>query len=87
MVAKAFNQVVMVQIGDSRARVLGLVTREDFSDLPPGIGAKDSVAVYVPMSYQLGGFTTIVPRSAIQPVNMTMEEAMRFAVTAGLSKK
>ncbi len=83
---KPFNQVVMVQIGDSKVRVLGLVTREDFSDLPSGIGAQDTVAVYMPMSYQLGGFTALVPRSAIQPVDMTMEEAMRFAVTAGMSK-
>lgn len=83
---KPFNQVVMVQIGDSKVRILGLVTREDFSDLPPGIGSKDTVAVYMPMSYQLGGFTALVPRAAIQPVDMTMEEAMRFAVTAGMSK-
>jgi uncharacterized membrane protein len=43
------------------------------------------VAVYLPMSYQIGGYTTMIPRSAIQPVDMSIEEAMRFAVTAGMS--
>lgn len=79
------NQVVMVDIdGTGRQRLMGLVTRETFDDLPQGIGDKDHVAVYLPMSYQLGGFTTIVPRSAITPVDMSIEQAMRFTLTAGV---
>jgi uncharacterized membrane protein len=80
-----FNKVVMVNLGGTGARILGMVTRESFSDLPDGIGGGDRVAVYLPMSYQVGGFTAIVPRSAIEQVEMSMEEAMRFAVTAGMS--
>jgi uncharacterized membrane protein len=80
-----FNKVVMVSLGGTGARILGLVTREDFGSLPAGIGGDDRVAVYLPMSYQVGGFTAIVPRSAIEQVEMSMEEAMRFAVTAGMS--
>ena len=38
------------------------------------------------MSYQLGGFTTIVPRSSVEPIDMSMEDAMRFAVTAGMTE-
>lgn len=79
------NQVVMVNVGNTDVRLIGLLTREDFSDLPQGVGSKDTVAVYLPMSYQIGGFTTMVPRSAVEPVDMSMEEAMRFAVTAGMS--
>ncbi|MCK4298786.1 MAG: hypothetical protein KAX80_04600, partial [Planctomycetes bacterium] len=34
---------------------------------------------------QIGGFTVVVPRSAVKPIDMSTEEAMRLAMTAGLS--
>lgn len=81
------NQVVMVKLGDTGAKVLGFVTREDFSDLPAGIGSKEQVAVYISMSYNIGGFTITVPRSSVEPVNMPVEDAMRYAITAGVPPK
>jgi uncharacterized membrane protein len=36
------------------------------------------------MSYQIGGYTAILPRSAIQPLNMSVQDTMRFAITAGM---
>jgi len=80
------GQVVMVKIGES-ARVLGLVTREDFSDLPDQVGTSETIAVYLPMSYQLGGYTLMVPRSSVEAVDMPVDAAMRFCVTAGMKKK
>jgi uncharacterized membrane protein len=65
-------------------RLLGFVTRADFSDAPPGIARADEVAVYLPMSYQVGGYTVLVPRSACTPVDMSREEALKFILTAGL---
>jgi hypothetical protein len=32
-----------------------------------------------------GGYTALIPRAAVQPVDMSFEEAMRFILTAGLS--
>ena len=84
---KDFNEVVMVKVGDQHTRLLGLVTRDDFSQLPEGIDAGETVAVYLPMSYQMGGFTVFVPKANIQSVDMTIEEAMRFALTAAVSTK
>jgi uncharacterized membrane protein len=65
-------------------RVLGFVTRADFGDAPAGIARPDEVAVYLPMSYQVGGYTVFVPKSACSPVEMSREEAMKFILTAGL---
>ncbi len=79
------QQVVMVNVAG--AKVMGFVTREDFTDLPAGIGGLDTIAVYIAMSYQLGGFTLMVPRSTVEPVAMKMEDAMRFALTAGVPAK
>jgi uncharacterized membrane protein len=82
-----FNQVVTIDLefGGKPMRMLGLVTRSDFSDLPPGIGAHGEVAVYLPMSYQIGGFTVMVPRSAVRPVDISTHRAMGFIVTGGMS--
>jgi uncharacterized membrane protein len=76
-------QVVSLDL-PGNLRVLGFVTRADFSDAPPGIARAGEVAVYLPMSYQVGGYTVFVPKSACTPVDMSREEAMKFILTAGL---
>jgi len=81
---KRAEKVVMVRMPGSDMKLLGLLTRDTFADLPKGIGTSDTVAVYLPMSYQIGGFTVMVPRSSIEPIDMSFEDAMRFAVTAGI---
>lgn len=82
---KGFDKTVMVSIGDDETSLMGLMTRDDFSDLPKGIGDDETVAVYLPMSYQLGGFTVMVPKSKIRPVDMKVDQAMQFVLTAGVS--
>jgi uncharacterized membrane protein len=76
-------QVVSLDL-PGNLRVLGFVTRADFSDAPAGVARADEVAVYLPMSYQVGGYTVFVPKSACTPVDMSREEAMKFILTAGL---
>ena len=81
--SRQFDRVVMVEI--EGYRIVGFVTREDSESLPAPLGDEERVAVYFPMSYQIGGYTFFIPRDRITPVNMGMEDAMRFVVTAGLS--
>jgi uncharacterized membrane protein len=76
-------QVVSLEL-PGNMRVIGFITRSDFSDAPAGIARPDEVAVYLPMSYQIGGYTVLVPKSACTPVGMSREEAMKFVLTAGL---
>lgn len=80
-------QVVMVTLPGSSLRLMGFVTRDEFSDLPEGIAKPGEVAVYLPMSYQIGGFTVFMPRTQLSPVKMSREQAMRFVLTAGLKSK
>lgn len=77
-------QVVSVTLPGTNMRVLGFVSRADFSDLPAGIGKEGEIAVYLPMSYQIGGYTLFMPRDQAVPVDMSREEAMKFILTAGL---
>jgi uncharacterized membrane protein len=76
-------QVVAVTL-PGELRLLGFVTRQEFDDLPAGVAGKDEVAVYLPMSYQIGGYTVFVSRGRIHPVAMSREDAMKFILTAGL---
>jgi uncharacterized membrane protein len=81
------NQVVTIEldVGGTPLRLIGFVTRSDFSDLPAGIGGDGEIAVYIPMSYQIGGYTVIVPRSAVKPVDISIHRAMGFVVTGGMT--
>ncbi len=79
------QQVVLVRLGDTDLRVMGFVTREDLAGLPPNMSEPGMILVYLPMSYQVGGYTALIPRASVQPVDMSFEEAMRFTLTAGLS--
>ncbi|MDA1331302.1 MAG: DUF502 domain-containing protein [Proteobacteria bacterium] len=79
-------QVVMVDMPNLDVRLLGFLTREEFSDLPFDMVPKGCVAVYLPMSYQIGGYTIFVPRSRLTPVDMPREQAMRLIITAGIQQ-
>jgi uncharacterized membrane protein len=76
-------QVVSIEV-PGNMRLLGFVTRADLSDLPAGAAAPGDVAVYLPMSYGIGGYTVFVARSAVTPVAMSREDAMKFVLTGGL---
>ncbi|MEE9524207.1 MAG: DUF502 domain-containing protein [Thermodesulfovibrionales bacterium] len=81
---KEFEQVVSVSFGTGM-QVIGFVTQAIPEHLPEGFRQEDSILVYLPLSYMIGGYAVLVPRSAVRPLNMNMEEAMRFILTAGVT--
>ncbi len=79
---KTLQKVVLVSISEHLS-VIGLVTREHFDDLELNIQiSNDKMAVFIPMSYGLGGYTMLVNKSAVEPVDIPIEKAMSLAVTA-----
>jgi len=82
---KKFSKVVLVKFPGIDAQLVGFVTIEDFAGLPLAPG-KDRIAVYLPMSYTIGGYTVFLPRECLTPLDMSLEDAMRFVVTAGMSR-
>ncbi|MCK5092775.1 MAG: DUF502 domain-containing protein, partial [Gammaproteobacteria bacterium] len=72
-------------IGDTGMKVIGFVTQAVPERLPEGFREEDSLLVYLPLSYMIGGYAVLVPRSAVRPLDMNMEEAMRFTLTAGVT--
>jgi uncharacterized membrane protein len=83
--ARKFSKVVMVKFPGIEARLIGFVTIEDFAGLAVPAAAGE-VAVYLPMSYTIGGYTVLLPRGCLTPLDMSLEDAMRFVVTAGMSR-
>jgi uncharacterized membrane protein len=82
---KEFEQVVAVSIGDTGMKVIGFVSQAIPERLPEEIREEDSILVYLPLSYMIGGYAVLMPRSAVRPLDMNMEEAMRFTLSAGVT--
>lgn len=82
---KGLGQVVAVTYNG--VEVIGFLTQPDQQCLPVSFQEQDKVLVYVPMSYMIGGFSVFIPREHVRPLDMSMEEAMQFALTAGISCK
>lgn len=78
------KQVVLVSFGE--AKLIGFLTRENVADIPGLESGEEIVAVYLPLSYQIGGYTVYLPRTQVTPLDIGMEEAMRRVLTAELSK-
>ncbi len=83
---KDLKSVVVVELADG-AHVVGLVTRDQFEDvvlnndslLKPLFDQK--VAVYIPLSYALGGFTVLMDKSKIKKIDIPVEKALSLAIT------
>ncbi len=80
-----FGRVVIVNVNNME--MIGFITQEDPARLPESLRNADSVLVYIPMSYMIGGFTLLIPKQDIRPCQMNMDEAMRFVLTAGITGK
>lgn len=80
---EGLGQVVAVTINGME--LVGFVTQDDPQRLPPSFRDRGCVLVYLPMSYMVGGYTLLVQRSDLRPLQMTRDEAMRFVLTAGIT--
>lgn len=82
---KDLDQVVMVDIEED-IRMVGFITGHGI-DIAQGDGKESEIAtVYIPFSYQIGGHTVCVPRSKLKALDVSVESAMRWVLTAGVSQ-
>jgi uncharacterized membrane protein len=82
---KGFKQVVAVRVQDMR--LIGFVTTESLPGLPEGAVTETIVGVYLPMSYGIGGYTVYLPKSQVEPLDMSLEDAMRLTLIGGVSEE
>jgi len=83
---QAGQQVVLLRMPDSSLEMVGLVTRRNFDDLPAGFLPGERVAVYLPMGYNIGGYTVFVPADWVTPIEMSVEEAMRSSLIGWMAR-
>jgi uncharacterized membrane protein len=76
------RRVVLVPFGPGK--VIGFVTAESVEMLRRSAPAEDTVAVYLPMSYMVGGYTVFLPRDLVEPTSLSVEEGMRIALMGGV---
>ena len=77
------RRVVLGRFGDAVA--IGFVTRDDGGELGLGPASEGTIAVYFPMSYQIGGYPLLLPRDRVEPLDIPIETAMRLVLTGGMS--
>lgn len=79
------GKVVLVSLPGVDAQAFGIVMQQGGSAsldwLPP-----DCDLVYLPMSYQLGGYSLVLPRSRLQPLNIKTGEALQMIITGGIGQ-
>ncbi|MCI0654021.1 MAG: DUF502 domain-containing protein [Methylococcaceae bacterium] len=78
---QSMQRVVLITLPGLNIKLLGLVTRDKFDDLPDRSIPADHLAVYLPGSYFLGGVTLIVPKDQLQELDMPVEQAVKLALT------
>lgn len=79
------KQTVLLKV-ENLGQVIGFITTTKMpTPLQDALG-RELVAVYVPMSYMIGGHTIFVPKEDLTLVDWSFEDAMRFAITAGVSQ-
>jgi uncharacterized membrane protein len=94
---KMFNRPVMVTMGHlplgieatttppgSDIKLLGFITSEALEFLP---NCENRVAVYMPQSYNMGGYIILVPRDRIMPVpGVDSAKFLAFIVSGGVAR-
>jgi uncharacterized membrane protein len=81
---KNTKKAVSVQVSDG-IHLIGFITGDSIAEvLYPG---QKKTAVYIPFSYQIGGYTLYLDAEKITELSIDVETAMRIAVTGGNSLK
>ncbi len=79
-----FKQVVLVKVAPGNSQQIGFITVSDFEETSPAFITDDRIAVFLPFSYQLGGYTVIMSRENVVEIDISVEDALRFIATAGV---
>ncbi|NBC13032.1 MAG: DUF502 domain-containing protein [Gammaproteobacteria bacterium] len=78
---------VALPLGDDELQLVGFVMQEHATLPPKGNAQNDGgaprIAVYLPMSYQVGGYTLYLDPARVTPLDVGTEQALRAVLTGG----
>lgn len=78
---KKFDKPVLINIDALNVWRIGFLTNDSVHKW----GLEEHVAVYVPYAYSLSGAVYMVPKDKVRTVNISAGEAMKFAISGGIS--
>lgn len=82
----ADESVVLVKLPQSDVELIGIVTKKGGikDDRMSSLMNDEQLAVFLPMAYNIGGYTIIVPKSCTRNVDMKPAEALQLVLSGGL---
>lgn len=75
-----------VLIDTMLGKTIGFITQTK-ENLPEPLSEHKGVLVYIPLSYQIGGLMVLVDERYVEPMDWTVNEAMSYVLTAGMTSK
>lgn len=82
---KSFSKVALVTLPGTGMKSLGFITSEQLESFYSPL--QDYVAVYIPQTFQVAGFTFLIPRDDIEIIDVSPEDAMKFILSGGMTSK
>lgn len=84
---QSLGRSVSVNFPELGVQMIGFLTEDTPDDTLSMEKNEELVLVYLPMSYQVGGFSVMVNQSRIEILDINFEDAMRYILTAGVSNR
>lgn len=83
--SKSFSKVALVTIPGTGMKSLGFITAEDLASFYGPLA--NHVAVYIPQTFQVAGFTFLLPKEQVEIIEVKSEDAMKFILSGGMTNK
>ena len=82
---KSFSKVALLTIPGTDIKSMGFITTEDVESFYDPL--KDYVAVYIQQTFQVAGFTLLIPKDQVEIIDVKPEDAMKFILSGGMTSK
>ena len=80
---KSFSKVALITIPGTDMKSMGFITTEDLEGFHNPL--KDYVAVYIQQTFQVAGFTILIPKDQVEIIDVKPEDAMKFILSGGMT--
>lgn len=80
---KSFSKVALVTVPGTNMKSLGFITSDNLQAFHETLS--EHVAVYIPQTFQVAGFTFLIPVADIEILDVKPEDAMKFILSGGMT--
>lgn len=80
---KSFSKVALITIPGTSMKSIGFITSEQLAGFYDPL--KDHVAVYIPQTFQVAGFTFLIPKDQVEIIGVKPEDAMKLVLSGGMT--